>query len=515
MSKQNKNKVLLTILDGWGETTDNPQFNAIEVGKTPNWHRIVKENINANLVTFGLDVGLPSGQMGNSEVGHTNIGAGRVVFQELPKINMAIKNGEFATNLQITESIKQLKISGGTMHILGLYSNGGVHSHLEHLLYSAELFAKAGVSVNLHLFTDGRDTPPQSAISFLSPLNDLLNKYANMKIASVSGRYYAMDRDNRWERVELAYNAITSGNGETHNSIEELLDNAYKNNITDEFIKPAVINSYSGMKDNDSLFMINFRTDRAREILDALVMPNFTGFPRKKIMKLGYSLGMVGYSESLQTILNIVFSSNNLENTLGEWLAKENCSQLRVAETEKYPHVTFFFSGGREVPFNKEDRLLVPSPKVATYDLQPEMSAPEITEKLVNAISSENYDFIVVNYANGDMVGHTGIIEAAAKATETVDNALLELEKAVKEHGYIWLIIADHGNCEKMWDEINQVPHTQHTTNLVKAVLLNHGLYGNISELNNGKLADIAPTILALMNLSQPSEMDGISLLKK
>jgi 2,3-bisphosphoglycerate-independent phosphoglycerate mutase len=508
-----KQKVLLTILDGWGE--DKPTaYNAVEQGNTKTWHRLLKDNLNSTLITFGLEVGLPEGQMGNSEVGHTNIGAGRVVFQELPRINKSIKEGDFAKQPKILSAISHLKAHKSTLHLMGLYSNGGVHSHLDHLLFSAELFAKQGVEVKLHLFSDGRDTPPSSAIGYADSLNQLLKMYPNVSLATLSGRYYAMDRDNRWERVELAYNAMVLAQGQNGNSYEEVLNKSYAEKINDEFILPTILPGYKGMQDGDMLFMINFRTDRAREILDALIIPDFKGFARKKVVKFAPSLGMVSYSDSLAQFLNIIFEPANLKNGLGEYLSAKNLTQLRVAETEKYPHVTFFFSGGQEANFNGEDRILVPSPKdVPTYDLKPEMSAYVITEKLVEAINTKKYDFIVVNYANGDMVGHTGVMEAAKKATETVDNCLLELEKAVIANDYIWLIIADHGNCETMWDEVNNVAHTQHTTNLVRCVLVNHK--GTVKALNNGKLADVAPSILDLMNLDKPVEMDGTSLLKK
>jgi 2,3-bisphosphoglycerate-independent phosphoglycerate mutase len=397
---------------------------------------------------------------------------------------------------------------------MGLYSEGGVHSHMKHMLFATEHFAASGVNVVLHLFTDGRDTPPQSAIHYVDALNNLLAKYPNIKVGTVSGRYYAMDRDKRWDRIELAYNTMVLGESEkTFATFKEVLEDSYANGVNDEFVHPAVISGYEPMKDSDMLFMINYRTDRAREILDALVMPNFSGFNRKKVINFGYSLGMVAYSDSLAEKLHTVFAAENLENTLGEWLAKHNLTQVRVAETEKYPHVTFFFNGGREEPFVGEERILVPSPKVATYDLKPEMSAYEVTEKLTKYMAEKSPDFVVINYANGDMVGHTGVLAAAAAAAETVDKCLADLEKCVKENDYVWIIIADHGNCETMWDFINNVPHTQHTTNLVKVVLANQ--HGTNFGLVDGKLADIAPTILNLMHVEIPTEMSGKSLLKK
>ena len=506
-------KVLLTILDGWGEDKPTP-YNAVEQGDTKTWHRLLKDNLNSQLITFGLDVGLPEGQMGNSEVGHTNIGAGRIVFQELPRVNKAIADKSFEKNPKIQNAISQLKDSKKSIHIMGLFSNGGVHSHIDHILYCAKLFASSGISVKLHLFSDGRDTPPQSAVDYSSVLESLLKEYTNISLATLCGRYYAMDRDNRWDRVELAYRAIVLADAPKFSNYNDVLQSSYKNNLNDEFVLPSVIGNYNGVQDDDMLFMVNFRTDRAREILDALVVEDFKGFDRKKVIKFTKSLGMVSYSDNLAKNLNIIFEQINLKNGLGEWLAHKNLKQLRVAETEKYPHVTFFFSGGREEKFNGEDRILVPSPKdVPTYDLKPEMSAFEITDKLVDAIDSKKYDFIVVNYANGDMVGHTGVLEAAKKATEAVDKCLTKLEKAVIENDYIWILIADHGNCETMWDVANNVPHTQHTTNLVKCVVVNHK--GFAKSITDGKLADVAPTILDLMNVEQPVEMNGCSLLKK
>jgi 2,3-bisphosphoglycerate-independent phosphoglycerate mutase len=502
-------KVLLTILDGWGKTEENTKFNAIEVGSTPIWHRIIEENIKSTLITFGLDVGLPEGQMGNSEVGHMNIGAGRIVYQDLPKITLAIQNKTFDSNPNLLETLMIAKEKKSSVHIMGLFSTGGVHSHLDHYLYTAEFFAKHNIPVILHIFTDGRDTPPQSAINNLDPVENLLSKYSNIKLATISGRYYSMDRDNRWERTQEAYDAIVLGQSlHKSNSFKETLEENYKNNINDEFLKPTVIGSYNGINDNDVLCMINFRNDRVRQILNALLIANFNEFNRAKVIKFSNALGMVEYSNILNNHMKALFPPKDLKNTLGECIAKAGLHQLRIAETEKYPHVTFFFNAGQETPFDKEERILVPSPKVATYDLKPEMSAPEITKSLVESINKNKYALIVANYANGDMVGHTGVLAAAAKATEAVDNALGEIYKAVIKNNYIWLIIADHGNCETMWDFTNNVPHTQHTTNLVYAVLVN----SDVEYLKNGKLGDIAPTILKLLGLKQPNDMDGIAL---
>ncbi|UQY80903.1 2,3-bisphosphoglycerate-independent phosphoglycerate mutase [Candidatus Hepatincola sp. Av] len=507
-----KKKLLLTILDGWGENK-NPKYNAIEVGKTPTWHKILDSNPHAHLITFGKEVGLPDGQMGNSEVGHTNIGAGRVVFQELPRINNAIADKSFDAEKPIQETIALLKKNQQTLHLMGLFSDGGVHSHISHFLHCMELFAKENIKVTLHLFTDGRDTPPQSALTYITQLQPLLEKYKNITIGTICGRYYALDRDHRWERITLAYNAIVAGKAPKFNTAIEAIKNSYNSKITDEFIKPVVIGNYAGINNNDAIFMVNFRSDRVRQILNAILEPKFNDFTREKVITVSKALAMVSYSDTLQKIMQVIFKPQAIKNSLGEWLASHNCHQLRVAETEKYPHVTFFFNCGQEKPFKNEERILIDSPKVATYDLQPEMSAYKITEKLTVALDSQKFDFIVVNYANGDMVGHTGILEAAAKATEAVDVCLAKLEQSIIKNDYIWVIIADHGNCETMWDIEKQIPHTQHTTNLVNIILYAHG--HNVKELHDGKLADVAPTILELLSIEKPQEMNGKVLLKK
>lgn len=508
-------KVLLTILDGWGYTPKNETTNAIEVGNTTYWKQLVNNNPKAFLTTFGIDVGLPEGQMGNSEVGHTNIGAGRVVYQDLPKINKAMAEDGIKDIAELQKSIALAKQNNSAVHIMGLYSNGGVHSSYLHYLHCAEIFAKNNINVYLHIFTDGRDTPPSSAINFLPELDNLLAKYSNIKVATICGRYYAMDRDNRWERIEKAYNCMVNATAEySTDNLKDYLEQSYNNKINDEFIEPAVFSNYSGMQNNDIICIINFRNDRARQILNALLLPNFNGFNRTKTVNFACAVGMVEYSDELAKNMLTLFAKKELKNTLGEWIAKQGLKQLRVAETEKYPHVTFFFNGGQETPFTNEDRILVPSPKVATYDLQPEMSAFEITNNVINAMQQNNHNLIVVNYANGDMVGHTGSLTAAAKATEAVDNCLQKLHAEVINNNYIWLIIADHGNCEEMWDYNNNVAHTQHTTNLVYCILTNYKYNNNIT-LQNGKLADVAVTVLDLLNLEKPKEMDGCSLLKK
>ncbi|MGV3278762.1 2,3-bisphosphoglycerate-independent phosphoglycerate mutase [Rickettsiales bacterium LUAb2] len=515
---QKINPVILCILDGVGENP-NTEFNAVKLAKTPNLTRIIKENHNVLIRTDGENVGLPEGQMGNSEVGHTNIGAGRIVFQDLPRINNSIKNNEFYNQHDLQQTVNLAKQKNSTVHIMGLFSNGGIHSHLSHFLAATKVFAMAGISVKLHLFTDGRDTPPTSFNEFLNTTNKEIESFKNVAIASICGRYYAMDRDKRWERTEAAYNAIVSGKGLQFNDCLEAAKHSYQDLeqqqriASDEFIIPSVINNYSGMNDNDIIFMINFRADRARQILNALVNPNFNDFKRNKTISFAKALGMVNYSEQLDQYLTSIFPNIDLNNTLGEVLSNNKLKQLRAAETEKYPHVTFFFSGGIEEPFPLEDRALIPSPKVATYDLQPEMSAFPLKDAVVKAMNSKQYDFIVVNFANGDMVGHTGVLNAAIAAVEAVDTCVGEVELAAKNNGYTMLITADHGNCENMWDYTNNAPHTQHTTNPVRLILANPHKQLAISGLKTGKLADLAPTILKIMGLQQPKEMTGTNLI--
>lgn len=509
-TNQKGRKVLLTILDGWG-IGDKPQYDAVVQGANKTWQDLVSSSPTAELLTFGESVGLPKGQMGNSEVGHTAVGAGRIIWQDLPRINKAIEDKEFDQKELIQNAINKLANTSNSLHIMGLFSDGGVHSHMEHFLYVIELFAKNQVNVVIHLFTDGRDTPPNTAIQYIEKLLILCDQYANIYLATISGRYYAMDRDKRWDRVELAYNAIVSAKGEIFSDAKQLLQNSYQQQVFDEFIIPAVHENYTGMKDNDSIFVVNFRADRVRQLLDSLLNHNFKEFSRDKLIAFNLKLAMVKYSDYLAQLTDIVFPVIENINTLGEWVAKAGLKQLRIAETEKYPHVTFFFSGGREEAFDGEERILIPSPKVATYDLKPEMSAFEITDNLVDALDSLQYDLIIANYANGDMVGHTGVLDAAIKATSAVDKCLERVKETVERNDYVWLIIADHGNCELMWDERHNTPHTQHTTNLVNIVLYN---YKHNIQLHAGGLSDIAPTILKLMNLPLPNEMEGKSLIE-
>jgi len=499
--------VILCILDGWGirEETEN---NAIALAKTPHWDRLMASAPHAHIKTSGLDVGLPDGQMGNSEVGHTNIGAGRVVMQDLPRIDAAIADGSFATNPLLCDLIDKTKDAGGALHIMGLLSPGGVHSHQDHMAAAAKLAADTGLDVWVHAFLDGRDTPPQSAVDFVEKFIGDVMLSPSIRVGTISGRYFAMDRDQNWERAEKAYVALAHAKGETADGAVDAIEMAYGRGETDEFIAPTVVGHYKGMADGDGLLMINFRADRARQILSAFVDPDFAGFARQPIT-FAAKAGMVEYSGDLNPYLPALFDAPSLKNTIGEWLAAKGKTQLRIAETEKYAHVTFFLNGGREDVFEGEDRILVPSPKVATYDLQPEMSAPEVTDKLVDAIGSGKYDLIVVNYANPDMVGHTGILEAAMKAAETIDTCLGRIEEASRTAGGALLITADHGNLEQMVDPNTDGPHTAHTTTPVPVVLATK----REASVKNGKLSDIAPTLLDLMGLPAPREMTGTSLL--
>ncbi|MBR2923069.1 MAG: 2,3-bisphosphoglycerate-independent phosphoglycerate mutase [Alphaproteobacteria bacterium] len=505
--------VMLLILDGWGYREEKTSDNAIENGNTPNWHRLLNECPNSFIETSGLAVGLPEGQMGNSEVGHTNLGAGRVVMQDLPKIDMAIKDGSLAKNPVLTDMIETLKNNGKTCHLMGLMSPGGVHSMQNHIVALAKIISSAGVNVKIHAFLDGRDTPPSSAKEYLAQLADSIKNMNGVEIATIEGRFYAMDRDKRWDRVESAYNNIVSADGKRYKTADEAIDASYNDKVTDEFVIPAVIGDYNGMEDGDAVLMANFRADRAREILYALADSEFSGFERKKIVKLSNSIGMTEYSVDHNRFMKTIFPPEPLVNILGEVVAENGLTQLRIAETEKYAHVTFFFNGGEEKEFKGEERILIASPKVATYDLKPEMSVYEVTEQLVKAIENKSFDVIICNFANGDMVGHTGIMEAALKAVEAVDVCLGKVEQAIKKVGGVLIVTADHGNAEKMVDEKTGQPYTAHTVGKVQAVLVNDN--SGVKTLSNGRLADIAPTMLDLLNIKQPKEMTGKSLLKR
>ncbi|KMK65808.1 2,3-bisphosphoglycerate-independent phosphoglycerate mutase [Puniceibacterium sp. IMCC21224] len=499
--------VVLTILDGWGLREDTTA-NAPALARTPTMDWLMANCPHAQLITHGPDVGLPTGQMGNSEVGHTNIGAGRVVAMDLGQIDLAIEDGSFFKNPAILEMIQTLQDSNGTAHLMGVVSDGGVHGHLNHIFAAAKAISQTGVPVLIHAITDGRDVAPKSADGFIAKLQKRLPQ--NVGIATVIGRYYALDRDNRWERVQTAYDAIVNGKGDHADTARDAVKQSYAADKTDEFIPATVIDGYDGIREGDGLFCLNFRADRAREILAAIGAPDFDGFDRGPKPPLASLLGMVAYSDAHAGYMATVFPKRELHNTLGEWVAKQGKTQFRLAETEKYPHVTFFLNGGKEAPEPHEDRLMPKSPKVATYDMQPEMSAEDVTQAFVAAVE-KGYDLIVTNYANPDMVGHTGDLKAAIKACETVDAGLGRVLEAVRAAGGAMIVTADHGNCETMVDPETGGPHTAHTLNPVPVVLFGGP---KKAKLRNGRLADLAPTLLALMGLELPAEMTGVSLLK-
>ncbi|MEL6550889.1 MAG: 2,3-bisphosphoglycerate-independent phosphoglycerate mutase [Pseudomonadota bacterium] len=500
--------VVLCILDGWGDSPST-EANAPALAATPTFDRLRANGPAAQLVTHGPDVGLPTGQMGNSEVGHTNIGAGRVVAMDLGQIDLAIEDGSFFENEQILAFGEALLETGGTAHLMGVASDGGVHGHLSHIIAAAKLLTSMGVAVAIHAITDGRDVGPRTADAFLPRLEEALPQGAT--IVTVIGRYFAMDRDNRWDRVEKAFTAMARGIGERADAPADAVAQSYAAGTGDEFILPMVIGAFGGMADGDGLFCLNFRADRAREILAALCAPGFDGFETGTRPQFAAQLGMVEYSDAHSEYLATAYPKREISNTLGEWVSKQGLRQFRLAETEKYPHVTFFLNGGREAPYKGEDRFMPPSPKVATYDLQPEMSAAEVTQKFVEAVHKE-YDLIVTNYANPDMVGHTGDLDAAIKACEAVDRGLGQVVEALDAVGGAMIVCADHGNCEMMVDPETGGPHTAHTLNRVP-VLLHGGPAG--ARLTDGRLADLAPTLLALMGLPQPPEMTGESLLDR
>lgn len=503
--------VMLLILDGWGYREPKTPDNAIENGHTPNWHEYLKEYPHGLIETYGLAVGLPEGQMGNSEVGHMNLGAGRVVMQDLPRIDQAIKDGSIKQNPVLKELIADLQKNNKTCHLMGLMSPGGVHSSMEHIIALCQILAENNIKVDVHAFLDGRDTPPSSAKDFIADFEKAIAGLKGVKIATIAGRFYAMDRDKRWDRVEAAYNAIALGEGKHAATAEEAIAASYKDGVTDEFVVPCIIGDYQGFEDGDAVLMANFRADRAREILYALADKDFDGFPRKKFVTLSMAVGMTEYSVDHNRFMKTMFGPEALKNIFGEVIANHGLTQLRIAETEKYAHVTFFFNGGEEKEFPGESRILVPSPKVATYDLQPEMSVYEVTDKLVDAIENERFDVIICNFANGDMVGHTGKMDAVLKAVAAVDECLGRVVKAIKDVDGVLLVTADHGNAEKMVDEKTGEPYTAHTVGKVQAVLVNGPK--NVTGLKDGRLADIAPTLLQLLDIPEPKEMNGHSLL--
>jgi len=511
-ASQRPRPAVLCILDGWGHRTD-PKDNAILDARTPNYDRLIATCPQGLIDASETFVGLPKGQMGNSEVGHMNLGAGRVAVPDLPRIDNAIEDGSLARNQALTGLMATLKKTGGTCHLMGLASPGGVHAHQDHLIVLANLIAGAGVPVAIHAFLDGRDMPPRSALECAAHIEAGLKPGLPIRFATVSGRFYPMDRDKRWDRVALAYDAMVDGKGEPAATPRQSIDKAYAAGFDDEFVKPTVIDGYAGMKDGDGILMFNYRSDRAREILTALLDPVFDGFKRPRFVAFAAAAGMVEYSAALNSFLKALFPPEVIKMGLGETIAEAGLKQLRIAETEKYAHVTFFFNGGEERVFEGEERILVPSPKVQTYDLKPEMSAPEVTDKLIEAIGSGKFDLIVVNYANTDMVGHSGVLAAAVKAVEAVDTCLGRLMAAVGKAGGVMFVTADHGNAEQMFDETSHQKHTQHTLNRVPALLFNAP--ASVHSLTDGKLADVAPTLLALMGVRQPSEMTGKSLLSE
>ena len=510
MEKLKNKQIILCIMDGWGINTER-NHNAVAQAKTPNFDYLSKTFPYSTLDASGEYVGLPIGQVGNSEVGHMNIGSGRVALQTLPKINQAFKNDDVRTNKKFNQFVTNHN-KNKTVHLVGLCSNGGVHSHSDHIIETAKLLNKNKIKTILHIFSDGRDSSPLELGSIITKFENSLPK--TIKIATLIGRYYSMDRDNRWDRIKKSFDLIAYGKHDRKSeSISSAIKLAYNNNETDEFISPTIIGDYSGIKNDDSLLMINFRSDRVRELLTAFLDPDFSKF--KKNPNTPYfsnSLGMTEYSEDLSKFMCSMFAKDSIRDTLGEVISNAKLTQLRLAETEKYPHVTFFFNGGKETPLPGESRIMVPSPKVSTYDLKPEMSAKDIEYQLVNAIESKKYNLIIINFANPDMVGHTGNMKAAILAVETVDKAIGNIKKTLDKSNSVLLLTSDHGNCEVMMNEEFKTPHTAHTCNKVPLILVSKD---NSLKLQNGKLADIAPTILDLMSLAIPKSMNGKSLLIK
>jgi 2,3-bisphosphoglycerate-independent phosphoglycerate mutase len=498
-------KTILMILDGWG-MTGNVSVSAVAAAKTPFMDSLPSRYPNATLRTSGMDVGLPAGQMGNSEVGHMNLGAGRVVYQDLVKLNLASEDGSLAKEPVLMQAMEYAKKNDKKFHLIGLVSDGGVHAHIRHLKALLSAASEYGLEhVYVHAFTDGRDTDPKSGAGYINDLEDHLTKSTG-RIASVIGRYYAMDRDKRWERVKRAYDLLVHGKGDSFPSAKDAIAHAYSEGVTDEFITPKIIDSEGTIDEGDVVLCFNFRTDRGRQITMALTQQDFPDFDMEALDL--YYVTMTRYDEEFRGI-HVIMEKDNLSDTMGEVLARAGKTQLRIAETEKYPHVTFFFSGGREEQFPGEERIMCPSPKVATYDLQPEMSAYEVRDKVIAQINQEKFDFICINFANPDMVGHTGVFEAAIKACETVDNCVRDVVIEALKHNYDIMIIADHGNAEVMKNPDGS-PNTAHTTNPVPFILVSNHYKGNLIQ---GKLGDVAPTLLELMGISRPEVMTGKSLL--
>ena len=510
-----KDKVtMLMILDGFGDNP-NKDGNAIKLANTPNIDKLMKKYPNTDIYTSGKYVGLPDGQMGNSEVGHTNIGAGRIVYQELTRITKSIEDGDFFSNQELISAIENCKKNNSKLHILGLVSDGGVHSHIRHLYGLLELAKRRDFEdVYVHCFLDGRDTPPASAEGYIIKLQEKMQEKGIGKIASISGRFYSMDRDKRWQRVQKCYDALVKGEGIKANSAVKAIEDSYQKEVFDEFVEPTVIcngeEPIAKIEENDSVIFFNFRPDRAREITRAIVDKEFKEFETKKMNV--YFVCFTNYDETMPNV-HIAFKKETLHNTFGEVVSKAGLTQLRIAETEKYAHVTFFFNGGEEKQYPGEDRILVPSPKVETYDQKPEMSAYEVTDKVVEALENDKYDAVILNFANTDMVGHTGSLEAAIKAVEAVDECVGRIVKVIEEKKGNLIITADHGNAEQMIDYKTGEPHTAHTTNPVPIILITDNPSYKLKE--NGKLADLAPTMLELMGLEKPQEMTGESLLIK
>ncbi|MFZ7121267.1 MAG: 2,3-bisphosphoglycerate-independent phosphoglycerate mutase [Eubacteriaceae bacterium] len=505
----------LIILDGYGYTNEI-RGNAIKAANTTNMDKLWDENPHAFLSASGFDVGLPNGQMGNSEVGHLNLGAGRIIYQELTRITKAIEDEEFYKNIQLNEAVENAIKNNSSLHLMGLLSDGGVHSHIEHLYALLEMAKRKGLKENvyIHCFLDGRDTAPTSGIKFIEQLEEKINELQIGTIASVSGRYYAMDRDNRWERVKLAYDAMSTAIGETASTAIEAVKRSYSDNTNDEFVLPTIIVDEKGpkgiIKESDSVIFFNFRPDRARQISRAFTEKDFADFEREDGYIPIHFVSMTQYDKTLKNV-KIAYKPQVITNTLGEYLSYKGLKQLRIAETEKYAHVTYFFNGGVEKEYEGEERILVPSPKVATYDLKPEMSAYEVTDKVIQAINNKDYSLIVLNFANCDMVGHTGIFEATVKAVEVVDECLGKVIEAIDARGGKAIITADHGNAEQILDTVTNKPHTAHTSNKVKCVLTGE----KDVKLVDGKLADIAPTLLDILKIEKPVEMTGESLIDK